>query len=54
MKKKKDLKKWINIGFFIFKKNFFKYLDNKTMLEDTPLKKISKKKINCLQTFWLL
>jgi len=42
--KKKDLKKWINIGFFIFKKNFFKYLDNKTMLEDTPLKKISKKK----------
>ena len=36
--------------FFSFKKYFFKYLDNKTMLEDKPLKRITKrKKINGLQ-----
>ena len=34
-KKKKDPKKWINIGFFLFKNTFFKYLDNK-LLEDKP------------------
>ena len=59
--KKKDLQKWINIGFFIFKHKFFKYLDKKTMLEDKPLKKITKKKklmvykhtgnYNCIDTF---
>ncbi|MDA9647932.1 glucose-1-phosphate cytidylyltransferase, partial [Candidatus Pelagibacter sp.] len=42
--KEKDPKKWINIGFFIFKKIFFKYLDKNTMLEEKPLKKITNKK----------
>jgi len=42
--KEKDPKKWINIGFFIFKKIFFKYLDKHTMLEEKPLKKITNKK----------
>ena len=36
---------WINGGFFIFKKNFFKYLGNKNiMLERDPIKKLVKKK----------
>ena len=30
--------------FSLFKNTFFKYLDNKTMLEDKPLKKITKRK----------
>jgi glucose-1-phosphate cytidylyltransferase len=42
--KEKDPKKWINIGFFIFNKIFFKYLDKHTMLEKKPLKKITNKK----------
>ena len=42
--KEKDPKKWINIGFFIFKLIFFKYLDKNTMLEEKPLKKITNKK----------
>ena len=42
--KEKDPKKWINIGFFVFKKIFFKYLDKNTMLEEKPLKKITNRK----------
>lgn len=42
--KEKDPKKWINIGFFIFKKTFFNYLDKNSMLEDRPLKTITNKK----------
>ncbi len=42
--KEKDPQKWINIGFFIFKKIFFKYLNKDTMLEESPLKKITNKK----------
>ena len=60
--KKKDPKKWVNIGFFLFKNTFFKYLDNKTMLEDKPLKRITKRKklmvykhygkYNCMDTIY--
>ena len=36
---------WINGGFFIFKKKFFKFLKNdKTILESKPLEKLSKLK----------
>ena len=42
--KKIDHNKWINIGFFIFKNNFFRYLDNKSMLENKPLKKVTQKR----------
>ena len=42
--KKIDKKKWINIGFFIFKNKFFSYLNSKSMLENSPLKKITKNK----------
>ena len=42
--KERDPKKWINIGFFIFRNVFFNYLDKNTMLEQKPLKKITNKK----------
>ena len=47
---------WINGGFFVINKDFFKYIrgDN-TFLEREPLEKISKKKtIDCVQTHWIL
>lgn len=42
--KRKNTDKWINIGYFFFKNSFFKYLDKKSMLEQNPLKKITKNK----------
>lgn len=40
----KDPNKWINAGFFIFRDTLFKYLDKNSMLEEGPLKKLTKSK----------
>ena len=42
--KKIDKNKWINIGYFIFKNQFLKYLNAESMLETKPLNKLTKNK----------
>ena len=39
---KPQVEQWINGGFFVFKKDFFRYLDENCILEKEPLEKLSK------------
>jgi glucose-1-phosphate cytidylyltransferase len=40
-KEKPQVEGWINIGYFIFEPGIFNYLDDDTMLEEKPLKRLA-------------
>jgi glucose-1-phosphate cytidylyltransferase len=42
-KEKPPLDHWVNGGFFVFKKEFFNYLENNSVLEKEPFERASKK-----------
>jgi glucose-1-phosphate cytidylyltransferase len=42
-REKPKVSDWINIGFFIFQPEIFKYLDKNSVLEEEPLRKLAEK-----------
>jgi glucose-1-phosphate cytidylyltransferase len=41
-REKPKVSDWINIGYFIFQPEIFKYLDNNSVLEEEPLRKLAE------------